>query len=497
MPELPEDESANAQSSASRRLSAALDITFRSSSPNATASWREGRFSDWVVNIGSMKYPLHAFTLARASLFFENQMEQQSQLPGGSKRETDLTDVLPESCWGVFDTLLDFLYSDNQAFFEIPASKALLLLKSADILGMPKLFECAKGRVVEEIEENAPILSEQFCSFHVPGSQDSAMLQVVEECVRLIIERFQSYLARPDCRESLLRLPQDILLDILGHDDLAVASEDDVGDFMVAYTKQQCSASDLSRINDLWRCVRWSHLGVKKFNDLVTVAQGLLSSEILVEAYTCRLRDRELQSNSPGMPSRRTLQTLKKRIVRPPEIPPPSSTDIDFCIYFGDSDRFALGQSLRSEPLWVGDLVLRVLVFPCGTNTGVAHGSLSVFLEAVPQSHWPPDWEFSQIKYSIVCYRWPAPNADRRPLKRKVDTWTFRSSKLDRGWHDFLQPSEVKKFVSPSGFLLIRGSIEASCLSRTFLNANEAVGQNEIGGMPSAGPPNEAIMGPE
>merc|ERR1719359_1550316 len=73
----------------------------------------------------------------------------------------------------------------------------------------------------------------------------------------------------------------------------------------------------------------------------------------------------------------------------------------------------------------------------------------------------------------MVCYRWPVQNGDRRTEKKKVDTWTFRASKLDRGWHDFLQANEVQKYLSPFGFLLFRGSIDVQCLSRTFLSTNE------------------------
>merc|ERR1740138_1790625 len=37
-------------------------------------SWRDGRFSDWTVQVGEKSYRLHAFILARASVYFESQI---------------------------------------------------------------------------------------------------------------------------------------------------------------------------------------------------------------------------------------------------------------------------------------------------------------------------------------------------------------------------------------------------------------------------------------
>jgi len=119
-------------------------------------------------------------------------------------------------------------------------------------------------------------------------------------------------------------------------------------------------------------------------------------------------------------------------------------------------------------------MVLRVLVFPAGTDTGVARGSLSVFLEAVPQPHWPRDWEFANIRYAIACIRWPTGSGESWAAKKKGDLWTFKANRLDRGWHDFLAPGEIHRYLGPDEFACLRGSLEPECLGRTFLLNSQA-----------------------
>merc|ERR1719336_3476754 len=147
------------------------------------------------------------------------------------------------------------------------------------------------------------------------------------------------------------------------------------------------------------------------------------------------------------------------------------------------ADQYNCGDALRSQPKRIGDVVLRVLVFPAGTDTGVARGSLSVFLEAVPQPQWPRDWEFANLRYAISCIRWPQGSGETWAAKRKSDLWTFKANRLDRGWHDFLAPGEIHRYLGPDGFVCIRGSLEHECLARSFLLTSQA-GQ---AGYPGAG----------
>merc|ERR1719323_419455 len=89
-----------------------------------------------------------------------------------AQRSSDLTEVLPQSCHMAFEDALDFIYSENQAAFEVPASKALLLLKLADILGIGGLFDAMGRRIEAAFPAKAPLLLEQYCRFHIPGTDD-------------------------------------------------------------------------------------------------------------------------------------------------------------------------------------------------------------------------------------------------------------------------------------------------------------------------------------
>merc|ERR1719203_1467002 len=119
-------------------------------------------------------------------------------------RGSDLTEVLPQSCHAAFEDALDFIYSENQSGFEAPASKALLLLKIADILGIGGLFDAMGRRIEAAFPATAPLLLEQYCRFHIAGTDDGAALRKIREgAVELIVQKFQPFLPNPEMRTAL------------------------------------------------------------------------------------------------------------------------------------------------------------------------------------------------------------------------------------------------------------------------------------------------------
>lgn len=461
-------------------------------------SWRDGRFSDWTVQVGDKSYGLHAFLLARASMFFKSHMSiaAQTEAEGGQQtmpRRSDLTEVLPQSCHSAFEDTLDFIYSENQSTFEVPASKAILLLKIADILGIGGLFEAMGHRIELAFSETAPLLLEQYCRFHIPGTDDGAALkQIREGAVDLIVQKFQPFLAIPEMHTALMRLPAAVLGEILADDDLLVAGEDIVFDFVAAQIEQATDSVDTQSVQSqgdvatgqeygddsglLWQRVRWQHLSAAKFASALTLGKRILHPDISLHALTMRLAQMDVGGHEAfASMGSRIAPVPPRRTILPPGVPPPTSTEIDFCFHYVRSCQFSCGEALRSQPKRIGDLVLRVLVFPSGTDTGVARGSLSVFLEAVPQPNWPRDWEFSNIRYAMSCIRWPTGSGETWAAKRKSDLWTFKANRLDRGWHDFLAPGEIHRYLGKDGFVCIRGAIEHECLGRSFLQNTQVV----------------------
>eukprot|EP00397_Hematodinium_sp_SG-2012_P018816 GEMP01019295.1.p1 GENE.GEMP01019295.1~~GEMP01019295.1.p1 ORF type:complete len:440 (+),score=59.33 GEMP01019295.1:121-1440(+) len=416
----------------------------------STLSWRDGKWSNWIAKLGDKTYKLHTFNLAKASLFFESTMNfNQSQ--GTDKSETDLTEILPQACWSSFEQCLDFIYCDDQSSYQIDPASALYLFKIADILGISRLFEAAKCTIEFSFETWAPTFLEQCTRLgRDEGQQDQHLKIIRETSEKLLVTRFQPYFARPETRKPLLNLPEDVVAGILSEDDLATKNEDIVFDFVEKYTAIHPERTSL------WSHVRWFYVTP------ACLEQACATTSLSEEA----------------------TQALMQTPIRP-ELPPVGPHEIEFIFFHGDlgmvshrnigslsmTESLIQGNSIRSQCKRVGDFVFRLLVFPAGTHTGVAIGSLSVFLEAAPQPDWPEDWEFPSVRYRISCYHFLT-TSDKQIAKTKTDCWTFKANKIDRGWHDFIGPTELDNFMSPSGFVCLRGSISSESLSRVWLHRN-------------------------
>ncbi|CAJ1390007.1 unnamed protein product, partial [Effrenium voratum] len=345
----------------------ALGLSFSGGSNTmASLSWRDGRFSDWTVQVGEKYYHLHAFLLARASLFFESHMSIASRTEGGSAKGSDLTEVLPSSCHSAFEDALDFMYSENQATFEAPASKALLLLKIADILQISSLFEAMGRRIEAAFAETAPLLLEQYCRFHIPGTDDGAALRMIRDgAVDLIVKKFQPFLTSSEMKRALLRLPARVLAEILDSDELLVAGEDAAFDFVLERLQQSEDGPENPAESDgesgkasplhadaedddevLWDRVRWAFLSSQKFNQALALSKSMLKPEVTLKALTARTVRFDLGGAEAFLGSTNCIGNLvPRRPILPPGVPPPTSTEIDFCFHYAHSEQYVCGEA--------------------------------------------------------------------------------------------------------------------------------------------------------
>jgi len=171
-------------------------LVSKAASQDDILSWRDGQLSDWTVTLSSKRYSLHAFQLARSARFFKGHVNIESEVRSG-KRESDITEVLPEACHAAFEHVLDFMYWDSSAVFHINPDLVVIMLKISDILGMPRLSALALARIKDTIAEHAHGFLEQFHSFHVESTEESEALQTVHEhCLAEVIGSFHRHLVK-------------------------------------------------------------------------------------------------------------------------------------------------------------------------------------------------------------------------------------------------------------------------------------------------------------
>lgn len=237
-----------------------------------------------------------------------------------------------------------------------------------------------------------------------------------------------------------------------------VMNEDVVLDFIVSYQ----SNNDAQEDSNLWQCCRWGHVGTERFHQAMKDQQ--IPGTELAAALKQRLEHIEPWGGAIAAP----LPMVDRRM-RPCSMTNAQSVlDIDMCFHYGSKDEWDVAECLRSETLRVGDFVCRLLVYPRGTQQISNNPDcLSAFLEAVPQSHWPREWKFDPIKYTIWCYPWMSGMS----ASQKSDTWSFCLTRpedgrpgLDRGWHDFMTHRVVNSCLSPEGFLMLRASLHKRSL---------------------------------
>jgi len=461
-------------------------LSKRSKCCDAELTWRDEWRPDWEVKLGERTYRLHAFLLARASTFFKSHIDVVNDC---GPRRSDLSDVLPLACHSVFELILDFIYSANHIYSagsaspEVPCCKALLLLKAADVLGISGLLERASACAAIAAEgSEAPLLLEQYVAFHIPGTDDGVAIRNIQvKLVQAFVDKFAVLVSEPRVRAALMRLPVEMIIDILAADNLFAPDEDEVFDF-VAETLEHLStkgqrdgpecdevvkplgdaivAGECDRplveaspnseaVSLLWKTVRIAHLSDNKIRQATLLAERLRCSEIVSSIFDMLITRSSLDVTPPTIipPHRRVL---------PPGVNPPTSSEIDICFRQVGGKQWKRGDSITSRSKRVGSKVFRLMIYPRGT-TSAQDGDVSAFVGVVPQPDWGEAWSVHLVCFSIECFPWDE-GASCRTLHAHARQ-VLNMAKMDLGWLTFLPSADVQQYVSIDGYLFVRARI--------------------------------------
>jgi len=451
------------------------------------ASWRDAWLSDWEVQLDRTTYSLHAFVLARASSFFAGSVRMADQ---GGKLCSNLTNLLPTSCYPVFEHALDWIYSTNRSSFDVPASAAFLLLKVADLLGIGDLAREMNERIAEATADDAVGLLKQYLSFHIPGTDEGREVSAARTAMlRLIIPSFQALLFKfdPDFLEAMTACSTDIIVEILSADDLGVCNEDVVWAFvthrMSAHLSTEHPLSDdrdsktvveskllddvegesaekfellaeraLVELQALWRCVRLQYLSLESLKLAEYMARGLRVSELQADVFEA------LALRTEG------LDVKAARGMRPPGVAPALSNELDLCFYhFGGN---ASGPQISKQKR-IGDMVARIDVYALGDQR-YAGQFATMYFRVVPQRSWPDGWRFDDIALDLTWFRWTSgPVADRHH-RVHLEPEDFDEENPALG-DLMLKVSELPHLASTDGFMFVRASIARESLGATVL----------------------------
>ena len=126
---------------------------YRADDETIPVSWQQTQ-SDWTIHVNNHSYCCHQIVLgsgSHASNFFSSAFQQLAQFPGG-KQETDLTQLIPEPCHGIWEMVLDFFYTS--ANFVINIENIVPIYKVAQILRVKALAHACVHWLEKHLDHN-------------------------------------------------------------------------------------------------------------------------------------------------------------------------------------------------------------------------------------------------------------------------------------------------------------------------------------------------------
>lgn len=260
---------------------------------------------------------------------------------------------------------------------------------------------------------------------------------------------------------SLLRLPTDVLQELLGSDQLVIAHEDIVFDIVLKLQERTDSGKQY-----LWSCVRWAYLSANTWRAILEERPPSLDPQTFEGALITRLShvDRALfrHSESSCLKSRSQSKKLPTRIQKCLKENNAWNLQegqfIKYCMYAGDGSQFKKGDAFYSDQVMFGPMIVaRLKVYPQGAAVDTSIG-FSVVFEIVPQPSWPKNWKFENTAYTIVCWGGQVDVV-------KTDKFTFQQRRddggdgTDRGWHDLISWKDMGLYTC-DGFLHLGAAVK-------------------------------------
>lgn len=398
-------------------------------------SWRTGVHSDWTLELGQQRFAIHKVIVAtgeRASAFLAASFRKHC----GQGERTDLTDLVPKSCWPHFEALLDYIYTGE---ISIAVENWGAFAKMADLLQIGALFHsCVEiGSDLITPDTAAKIVAD-VVELQIGGDLQQ---QVVQLAVHEMAPRFSSYK-----HADLVGLPLQVFESLLRRDDLEVTNEDQVFDFLLKISADLGQAE----MKQLWRCCRLQHLSVEKRLDLASISE--IPKEAVVLAFA-----------QQGATPRRHVP-LPAWAQGWGEATSPRGREITFVI--ANPASYAHKRNLRSPMHRLCDhFSWRLLVFPLGTESTGTPRQVAAFVELVPDPGVDPSWSLRRVKYSITLVNLIS---DRKSIT-KEHVFDFSAAELDNGWHRGWVPPD--SMTVAAGWLNEQGEIcfTAKCDARNVM----------------------------
>mmetsp|Transcript_55005 Transcript_55005/g.170795 ORF Transcript_55005/g.170795 Transcript_55005/m.170795 type:complete len:425 (+) Transcript_55005:111-1385(+) len=382
-----------------RKLTASCDIPQEQDS--LRRSWRTGEHSDWMLELGPQHFSIHKVIVAtgdRASGFLTASFRKHC----GQSERTDLTDLLPRSCWPHFEALLDYVYNGDVS---ITIENWAAFVKMADCLLISSLYtKCIEVGSNLITADSAPRIVADAVELELGGELQSEVMQIAVEEIAM---HFSTYNPKDLCA-----LPVQVFELLLRRDDLEVLNEDQVFNFLLNISAEVGQAE----MKRLWKCCRLHHLSQERIMEMASVNE--IPKEAVIVAMAQRGPGPRLSAPLPAWAQGWGEATV------------PRGREITFLV--PNPSAYAHKRHLRSvahrlcERFW-----WRLLIFPLGTESTGTPRQTAAFVELVPDAGVEPTWSLRRVKYSITLVNWTS----ERKSVTKEHTFDFSAAELDNGWH--------------------------------------------------------------